>query len=849
MNLFLDRVASFPSSTFILLNVQALPGDNQEAIVNFISRPDISEHTFNLHCVQLSDTILHSSPWVEQIIWNEKRLKDTALDTLKAYVTDKVHIEDIVVVASSSPGGGKTRLIRKEMERLQREDQELNIISVCIHEGTTLDSLVRSLKVHQTHEACRNAIHFSFMLPLEKCDTNLIKSLNHFFNNFLLTRSVHSPVSGETFVMGWSKWNIFIEIQGINTHNKPEDFTMQVLNRYIPILSFCATIQKPPREYDVDEKTLRVCTYLRAFSDGTIDRKFEANANKQLLFVIDDSGSMEIMLDHRTAFRVAVDNALNIFDSHIHDGDFFGTIIFNTHARVHIPLEEVRDGASKQRLRDVLRNSPCIGAGTEMYRGLNLALRELQRSNNQRESWIVCLTDGESGRSEFEAFQRDLSYSSPELQLLVVGVNLHAQYEDHLRYVCSKFGTAPTQGGFIPSQANVNAMDHAFGQVAARIPVSQTFELDGALTNNDCWDLIGNYLPDFVSDDDMLHRKFWIEFLYRRVKVFDDNEDFNYNETHDALGSSLMKIMLYEAEQLLSTKHSKNWKDSNHEQLIYDFTEPNAPEFRLICTAPDLMNEESIDRYKSLDLPGFYIPTTAQLRHRSTLDCFLSQALNVPLSSGEDGAKRLACIDDNKFVLTLDFAMKMLNMHERVACRIPCVIEGETGVSKTKLTSMYSILRNSSLNEKAREETLSALRSVSMALQDLGLLESDDGEGASSFEIIHKGLVDSTDGMMSSKTEIGHGLHRLMLEYCDKRASIFQDVPERFKSACDGETITVLDMLKWFSESVLEQTFFELNVDASLKECDVKEFFHIVCKTAHKVAASGAMVVVFLDGK
>ena len=89
-----------------------------------------------------------------------------------------------------------------------------------------------------------------------------------------------------------------------------------------------------------------------------------------------------------------------------------------------------------------------------------------------------------------------------------------------------------------------------------------------------------------------------------------------------------MSIMLCEARKLLAAKHNQSWKDSNHEQLIYDFTRPDAPEFRLICTAPDLMTDESVERYQSLDLPGFLIPTSDQLQKRECLDSFLSQALS-----------------------------------------------------------------------------------------------------------------------------------------------------------------------------------------------------------------------------
>jgi hypothetical protein len=36
----------------------------------------------------------------------------------------------------------------------------------------------------------------------------------------------------------------------------------------------------------------------------------------------------------------------------------------------------------------------------------------------------------------------------------------------------------------------------------------------------------------------------------------------------------------------------------------------------------------------------------------------------------DDGEQRISCIDDHSFVLTLDFTMKLLSIHERVACCI-----------------------------------------------------------------------------------------------------------------------------------------------------------------------------------
>lgn len=79
------------------------------------------------------------------------------------------------------------------------------------------------------------------------------------------------------------------------------------------------------------------------------------------------------------------------------------------------------------------------------------------------------------------------------------------------------------------------------------------------------------------------------------------------------------------------------------------------------------------------------------LYSRDLLDLYLSRALNVPLKDG-----RLAPVDEKHYVLTLDYTLKMLNIHERYQCGIPVIIEGETGVGKTALIEMLSLLWNHS---------------------------------------------------------------------------------------------------------------------------------------------------------
>ena len=79
---------------------------------------------------------------------------------------------------------------------------------------------------------------------------------------------------------------------------------------------------------------------------------------------------------------------------------------------------------------------------------------------------------------------------------------------------------------------------------------------------------------------------------------------------------------------------------------------------------------------------------------RECLDKYLSRSLNVPLEKNEMERMYLFPIDRANYVLTLDFALKMLNIHERRECRDPAILEGETGVGKTALVKMLSELWN-----------------------------------------------------------------------------------------------------------------------------------------------------------
>ena len=99
---------------------------------------------------------------------------------------------------------------------------------------------------------------------------------------------------------------------------------------------------------------------------------------------------------------------------------------------------------------------------------------------------------------------------------------------------------------------------------------------------------------------------------------------------------------------------------------------------------------------KSLSKLFFF--SNREVRERSFLDSCLSHALDIQKSN------LASLIDEHKYVMTLDYAVKMLSVHERSKCGVPVIINGETGVGKTFLLEMLSLLWNqpilSAINEQ-----------------------------------------------------------------------------------------------------------------------------------------------------
>jgi von Willebrand factor type A domain len=510
----------------------------------------------------------------------------------------------------------------------------------------------------------------------------------------------------------------------------------------------------------------------------------------------------------------------------------FGVLLFDSKTYNSLPVSVVTD-SNRDDLRKTMQSLRFYGGGTNMYDAMCAALDLLQTRKRDIETWIICLTDGRSSGGP-RKLKQTLASTPTNIHIVTIGINLDSHYEKNLQDMCCRYNlpqTYESKGCFVRSDNSSAGIDAAFGIVKSGLPVSQTFDRDGYMSDDSCREYMNKYLPQFVRDrsSDMILRSFWIRFLYRRVRVFDQNESFNYNTSRESLGQSLMDVMLDEVQRLLGENQQRDWLITNHAQLVYDFSNVSSPQFRLICTCPGAMDINLRQRLSGLNLPGFRIPTKVDLDNGVELSRILSQALDLPL---EEVVK---CIDENKFILTIDFTMKLLGIHERVSCRVPCVIEGETGVSKTALTKMYAKLINSSLLVKESSRAV-------LELQDIeSTLRSNAGDYSMAGNTVMMRLIDFVSQEEGAAAEVMELLKSKIQSLPSHASSVYLDRDEFTVSS-------VAEALRQFVNTSLEQMYFEINVDASLTEGDYIENFDEISRSARKVSGANATIVVFLDG-
>jgi len=324
LSVFLERVKVFRSSTFVVLNVESLDGKLLENLLSFLSNPGIAQDGICLHLLQQEGSMLHTAPWVRGVRWELDDYHNDHNAGWKNLILDGIHMNEVSVVWSPQSGAGKTRYIQEKFGEGVRRDRNGESAKVTIHERTSVKSLTQALATKFSQSTGTKSVHLnltSLSAGAGEQSSRWADCLNHFFFSLLVLRFVRDSDSARSFHLGESKWRIYIEFPNSDGFDSTRESVVGWLQKHVPAVLLCANLVAPPTHLIIDEETRRVCTYLRAYDDGTIDRKFETPQHRRIVLVLDKSGSMEINLGNSSALSVATDNALGIFDTHVGVGD------------------------------------------------------------------------------------------------------------------------------------------------------------------------------------------------------------------------------------------------------------------------------------------------------------------------------------------------------------------------------------------------------------------------------------------------------------------------------------------------------------------------------------------------
>ena len=407
------------------------------------------------------------------------------------------------------------------------------------------------------------------------------------------------------------------------------------------------------------------------------------------------------------------------------------------------------------------------------------------------------------------------------------------------------------------------------------------FSTDPDLDYQTCHQLLQEAMEDHVRKNKIMQELF-VKYMKRRCKVLENLPGFNFNQGEGfavdkktgkqkrcdtkQLGSTLLSTMLREVNSFCHPDIQEDWKLHSHQQLVYDVKNESGS-ILFLSINPDKLDS---DEREKLEKVGIEIPSVRDLKSRQLLDEYLARALNVDQEAYQVPPKGqskygLAQIDEAKYVLTVDYAVKMLNIHERRMCGVPVVIEGETGVGKTALLQMLSRLWNKSLMRSRRI----ALDSIAEILQ----MRAGAVHAADDFEVrwdsedvkaaihvascINTGTTPDREFVNKVCSISWEDIRKVLLDaVVDPSMSLFDIDKTVITNAKDhNASLHTARLLEAFLSAHVMNTFHKLNVHAALTPKDFHQFFTPIFKQAEELQKltmerSGEQpptVVVFLD--
>eukprot|EP00731_Ephydatia_muelleri_P036542 Em0275g1a len=370
------------------------------------------------------------------------------------------------------------------------------------------------------------------------------------------------------------------------------------------------------------------------------------------------------------------------------------------------------------------------------------------------------------------------------------------------------------------------------------------FSLDPDLNKDECKVLLEEKMPKSIQNNKITQRLF-IEYMKRRCCFMEKIPAFIYNTglrmpqgaslpCSDTchLGSTLMTAMLSEVLELCQSDKT-DWSSQHHKQLVYDCV-GGGGSISLITLHPEKLTEEEKTKFSII---GITISPVREQYSAEVLHGILSKALGIPL----DSTNHLKAIVESNYVLTLDYALKMLAVNERWKCGVPVIIEGETGVGKTALIEVLSKLWNCAIVQVFEKTKKDVIFYLQQALGELEVYENIETY-ICIVQALSSGGVTTHDDMLRlcnlQHGRSGRPLYLLLYErvLCGiskhKPLVPLLELSQNYEGPCLEDCLTqadlvcsseaIADVLHALFSAHIKSTFLKVNVHAALTPSDIR---------------------------
>mmetsp|Transcript_20198 Transcript_20198/g.28960 ORF Transcript_20198/g.28960 Transcript_20198/m.28960 type:complete len:1519 (+) Transcript_20198:482-5038(+) len=155
-------------------------------------------------------------------------------------------------------------------------------------------------------------------------------------------------------------------------------------------------MKNDPQRKDDLRSLERIAEYCDFDLSGTVGKQSGNSTSvggpKRVAFVIDYSGSMS-----GAKIRSAIENVLNIFNTHIFAGDSIMIVTFNADVRIELPLTTKQ--GNEERIASQISALVRPNGGTAFYAAIQSTLQQMKQQGNSKSDWIIAFTDGEDNCS------------------------------------------------------------------------------------------------------------------------------------------------------------------------------------------------------------------------------------------------------------------------------------------------------------------------------------------------------------------------------------------------------------------------------------------------------------------